>query len=79
MPHVLTASSVLPLWLCAGLRGWSSPAPPCGSVPSWGLMRIEAFVDELAASAYDVLSADELDELVAGLEPIAATARAVDH
>jgi len=34
--------------------------------------RIEALTDELAAAAYDVLSADELDELLAGLEPIAA-------
>jgi hypothetical protein len=34
--------------------------------------RIEALTDELAAPAYDVLSADELDELIAGLEPIAA-------
>jgi hypothetical protein len=34
--------------------------------------RIEALTDDLAAPAYDVLSADELDELVAGLEPIAA-------
>jgi hypothetical protein len=34
--------------------------------------RIEALTDELAATAYDVLSTDELDELVAGLEPIAA-------
>src|SRR3984957_3546770 len=34
--------------------------------------RIEALTDELAAPAYDVLSAGELDELVAGLEPIAA-------
>jgi hypothetical protein len=34
--------------------------------------RIEALTDELAAPAYDVLSADELEELVAGLEPIAA-------
>ncbi|MEZ0109710.1 DNA-binding MarR family transcriptional regulator [Catenulispora sp. EB89] len=38
--------------------------------------RIEALTDELAASAYDVLSADELDELIAGLEPIAAAVRA---
>ena len=37
--------------------------------------RIEALTDELAAPAYDVLSADELDELIAGLEPIAAAAR----
>jgi hypothetical protein len=29
--------------------------------------RIEALTDELAAPAYDVLSADELDELIAGL------------
>ena len=34
--------------------------------------RIEALTDELAAPAYDVLNADELDELVTGLEPIAA-------
>jgi len=40
--------------------------------------RIEALTDELAAPAYDVLSVDELDELVAGLEPIAAAAQAVD-
>jgi hypothetical protein len=40
--------------------------------------RIEARTDELAAPAYDVLSADQLDELVAGLEPIAAAAQAAD-
>ncbi len=40
--------------------------------------RIEALTDELAAPAYDVLSAGELDELVAGLEPIAAAVQAVD-
>ncbi len=40
--------------------------------------RIEALTDELAASAYDGLSADELDELVTGLDPIAAAASAVD-
>jgi DNA-binding MarR family transcriptional regulator len=34
--------------------------------------RIEALTDQLAAPAYDVLSVDELDELIAGLEPIAA-------
>ena len=34
--------------------------------------RIQARTDELAAPAYDVLTADELDELIAGLEPIAA-------
>jgi hypothetical protein len=41
--------------------------------------RIEALTDELAAPAYDVLSADELNELVAGLEPVAAAVSAVDH
>jgi hypothetical protein len=40
--------------------------------------RIEALTDELAAPAYDVLSADELDELVVGLEPVAAAAEAGD-
>lgn len=34
--------------------------------------RIEDLTDELAAPAYDILSAAELDELIAGLEPIAA-------
>ncbi|MBL7259431.1 SCO6745 family protein [Paractinoplanes lichenicola] len=34
--------------------------------------RIEDRTDELAAPAYDVLSPDELDELIAGLEPINA-------
>lgn len=34
--------------------------------------RIEALTDELAAPAYDVLSADELEELTTGLEAIAA-------
>ncbi|MFF0861094.1 MarR family winged helix-turn-helix transcriptional regulator [Nonomuraea sp. NPDC003560] len=41
--------------------------------------RIEALTDELAAPAYDVLSPDELDELAAELEPIAAAASASDH
>jgi hypothetical protein len=40
--------------------------------------RIEALTDQLAAPAYAVLSADELDELVAGLEPIAAAVAAAD-
>ncbi len=34
--------------------------------------RIEALTDELAAPAYDVLGAEELDELITGIEPIAA-------
>ncbi|WP_085945588.1 MULTISPECIES: hypothetical protein [unclassified Actinoplanes] len=41
--------------------------------------RIEIVTDELAAPAYDVLDADELDELIAGLEPFAAAIRAGDH
>jgi hypothetical protein len=40
--------------------------------------RIEALTDELAAPAYDVLSGNQLDELVAGLEPIAAAVKAID-
>ncbi|MEW2332009.1 MarR family transcriptional regulator [Micromonospora chersina] len=40
--------------------------------------RIEALTDELAAPAYDVLTADELDELIARLEPIAAAAQEAD-
>jgi hypothetical protein len=40
--------------------------------------RIEARTDELAAPPYDVLNADELDELIAGLEPITAAAQSVD-
>ncbi|MEY9935496.1 hypothetical protein ABH926_010178 [Catenulispora sp. GP43] len=40
--------------------------------------RIEALTDELAAPAYDVLSADELDELITGLEPIAAAVEAAN-
>jgi hypothetical protein len=40
--------------------------------------RIEALTDELAAPAYDALRADELDELIAGLEPIAAAVQGVD-
>jgi hypothetical protein len=34
--------------------------------------RVEALTDELAAPAYDVLEPDELDQLVADLEPLAA-------
>jgi hypothetical protein len=41
--------------------------------------RIEARTDELATPPYDVLSPDELDELIAGLEPIAAALQAVDY
>jgi hypothetical protein len=40
--------------------------------------RIETLTDELASPAYDVLSAHELDELIAGLEPIAAAVKAAD-
>jgi hypothetical protein len=41
------------------------------------MQRIETLTDELAAPAYDVLSADQFDELIAGLEPIAAAVKAV--
>jgi hypothetical protein len=41
-------------------------------------LRMVMLTDVLAAPAYDVLSADELDELAAGLEPIAAAVGAVD-
>ena len=34
--------------------------------------RVEALTDELAAPAYDALSAQELDQLVSDLEPLAA-------
>jgi hypothetical protein len=34
--------------------------------------RIENLTDDLAAPAYEVLRADELDELISGLEPLAA-------
>lgn len=40
--------------------------------------RIEALTDELAAPAYAVLGEDELDELIARLEPIAAAVEAVN-
>jgi hypothetical protein len=40
--------------------------------------RIETLTDELAAPAYEVLGADELDELIAGLEPIATAVKAVN-
>ncbi len=40
--------------------------------------RIEALTDELAAPAYQALSVDELDELIAGLAPIAAAAETID-
>src|SRR3954464_275815 len=40
--------------------------------------RIEALTDQLAAPAYDVLGADELDELITELEPIAAAVQAAD-
>src|SRR5690349_20381678 len=41
--------------------------------------QIEALTDKLAAPAYDVLGADELDELITGLEPIATAVSAADH
>ncbi|TDU89744.1 hypothetical protein EV138_3320 [Kribbella voronezhensis] len=41
--------------------------------------RIETLTDELAAPAYDVLSAAELDELIAGLDPIVSAIDAADR
>ena len=41
--------------------------------------RIEDLTDRLAAPAYEVLGADELDELIAGLEPIGAALAAADY
>ncbi|MBV9291518.1 MAG: MarR family transcriptional regulator [Frankiales bacterium] len=38
--------------------------------------RVESLTDDLAARPYESLTAAELDELVAGLEPLAATLRA---
>ncbi|WP_433377092.1 SCO6745 family protein [Actinoplanes sp. CA-142083] len=40
--------------------------------------RSKTLTDELTAPAYDALSPDELDELIAGLEPTAAAAQAAD-
>lgn len=40
--------------------------------------RIEALTDELVTPAYGVLTADELDELITRLKPIAAPAQAVE-
>lgn len=40
--------------------------------------RIEALTDELATPPYDVLGADELDELIAELDPIATAVGAAD-
>jgi hypothetical protein len=40
--------------------------------------RIETLTDELAAPAYETLSPDELDELITGLEPIAAAVTSAD-
>jgi hypothetical protein len=63
-----------------GLRGRGLVDATCGFTDAGRQTkeRIENLTDELAAPAYDVLSADELDELVAGLEPISAAAGAVD-
>jgi hypothetical protein len=40
--------------------------------------RIETLTAELATPAHDVLTADELDELITGLKPITAPAQAID-
>ncbi|WP_222853527.1 hypothetical protein [Fodinicola acaciae] len=52
-------------------RGWQLSSRACTTVAWWTRQtreRIETLTEELAAPAYDVLSADEL---VAGLVPIA--------
>ncbi|MFI9388061.1 MarR family transcriptional regulator [Kutzneria sp. NPDC052558] len=59
-------------------RGLVTPAGVFTDTGRATKQRIEALTDDLAAPAYTVLSADELDELIAGLEPIAAAAQAVD-
>lgn len=64
-----------------GLRG-RGLMDPAGGLTDAGRetkRRIEALTGKLAARAYDVLCADELDELIAGLEPIATSLEAVDH
>jgi hypothetical protein len=33
--------------------------------------RVESFTDDLAAKPYEILEPDELDELIASLEPLA--------
>ncbi|MGW3967341.1 SCO6745 family protein [Amycolatopsis sp. NPDC005003] len=63
-----------------GLRG-RGLVDPAGGFTESGRdtgKRIEALTDELATPAYDVLTTDQLDELIAALEPIAAAARAID-
>ncbi|HEY4455882.1 MAG TPA: MarR family transcriptional regulator [Pseudonocardiaceae bacterium] len=62
-----------------GLRG-RGLVDTSGSLTDAGLKtreRIEARTDELASPVYDVLTANELDELVAVLEPIAAALQGV--
>ena len=49
-----------------GADGWLTPAGRQTKE------RVEALTDELAAPAYDILEADELDQLVEDLEPLAA-------
>jgi hypothetical protein len=41
--------------------------------------RVEAHTDDLAAAPYENLSPAELEELIAGLEPLAALLRAAEH
>ncbi len=59
-------------------RGLVNPAEELTDAGRETREQIEALTDELAAPAYEVLSADELDELIAGLEPIAAAIEAFD-
>ncbi|WP_194909082.1 SCO6745 family protein [Catenulispora rubra] len=63
-----------------GLRGRGLVDAAGGFTDSGRATRqlVEALTDDLAAPAYDVLSPDELDELIAGLEPIADAVEAAD-
>ncbi len=73
--------------LYAGLRALEVPEEPVARLWHAATLLREyrgdahnaALTDELVGPAYDVLSADELDELVAGLELIAAARQRVDN
>jgi hypothetical protein len=56
-----------------GAGGWLSEAGRAVK------QRVEALTDDLAAKPYECLAPDELDELVAALEPLAALLRAADE
>jgi hypothetical protein len=64
-----------------GLRGRGLVNAPGGltAVGRQTRKRIEDLTDELAAPAYAMLSADELDELIAGLEPFTTAVQAAGN